>query len=140
MRALFFHEIRLPVTKSYRYNIEIWSSACWIAHGDSRCHGEEMCVPGAECEKGENLGIPRDCNSNNNSPLPRVLLPCFRDSGFCVSLSKPDHYKFRRNRDCESLGSCDVMHYDLTASHLFMAFNLSLNVLSLNDRYKTHVI
>lgn len=48
MHAPFLHEIRLPVAKSsHRYNIEIRSPACRMAHGDPRCHGEEeTCVPG----------------------------------------------------------------------------------------------
>lgn len=79
----------------------------------------------SKCGEGENLGIPCDCNSNNNSLPPQRPLALFSWLRILyVSSPKPDHCKFRRNRDCELLGSYDVMRYDLTASHIFAAFNL----------------
>lgn len=79
----------------------------------------------SECGEGENLGIPRDCDSNNNSLPPQRPLALFSWLRILhVSPPKPDHCKFRRNRDCESLESYDVMRYDLTASYIFAAFNL----------------
>lgn len=62
MPMLFFHEIRLPLAKSHRYNIKIRSPACRMAHGDPRCHGEEeTCVPGGgvSAERVKTLAFPR---------------------------------------------------------------------------------
>lgn len=132
MHALFLHEIRLPVAKLHRY-IKIRSHACRMANGDPRCRGEEeTCVPGGEVtRRGWKPWHSRDCNSNNNSPLPRDLLPYFRDSGFCFSFRSLQIQMQSWLRIV--LGSCDV--YDLTASHLSCSFQFITECF--NSCYKT---
>lgn len=131
MCTLFLHEIRLPVAKSHRYNIEIRSPACRMAHGEPRCGEEETCVPGGgvSTERVKTLAFP--------TIATQIMILSFQETSCLIFVtpdsvcfsSKPDHCKFRRNRDCDLLGSCDVMRYDLTASHFFATFNLLPSVL-----------
>jgi len=80
--------------------------------------------------EGENLGIP--------AIATRIIILSFHETSCLIfvtpdSVSPSDHCKFSCNRDCESLGSCDV--YDLTAFHLSCSFQFITECF--NSCYKT---
>lgn len=88
MCALFLHEIRLPVAKSHRYNIEIRSPARRMAHGDPRYHEEEeTCVPGGRvsAERVKTLAFP--------TIATRIIILPFHETS-CLVFVTPDSAYF----------------------------------------------
>lgn len=84
MRALFLHEIRLPITKSHRFNIEIRSPVYRMVHGSPQFHGkEETCVPGGgvNAERVKTLAFP--------AVATRIIIRPFHETS-CLVFVTPD--------------------------------------------------
>lgn len=124
MRVLFLHEIRLPVAKSHRYNIEIRSPACRMAHGDPRYHGKEETYPGSgvSAERMKTLAFPAVATRIIIRPFHETSCLVFHDSGFCMFLLQS---RIIANSDAILIAIIRILRcYDLMASHFFFAFNL----------------